>query len=710
MQPKLLHPRSPIHHQLVCAAPCFSLKFRLPEQSTREKRLPHQIMSSLPPPSQAGPPSSKAWEQHREMLRQHQSMPSLPTRYRADQPNSGVWEYHKETLRQLYLLQGKPLKEVMALMRQEHDFEATYVACLYFTLNLKAKIPSSDKMYKYHFKRWNFRKNMTKDESRSYEADAVAGRAVILPASNGRELGSQRLRARIGKSTSFGFPASEQHPIKFNHPDIFRHTELALHAIQNHSKARLKGWDLAKYHQDNTATELWASAMCLAAHAISTGNDVGSNYRILNRSAAEFSSVLQKQEPILIWSTFTVIIELLRLGPRLGMAFIKVVAEFCFSYLPKDDPLKGLWTAIMRIDPENIPELIARLTRAQIDFFRGRREIAATNRFLLNYIRTSAKHLHDRGLLASQATHDQMDAIIGTLRAILNSGLDTSASITDRLIAAYLFKACIHLDDGEYREVEAILDEVGPESHHDNGMSKPQMVNFYEIKAEMLLKRGQQERGDYVASEQYYWKALTTAQQSLAEKLPSRIGYCFVALGHFYAAMGNTEAVKRVQALYEEYLTQMAGDVARHPPYLIETVKNAKRIETGRHLELEKAYRREVEEVLQSRTSVDRMAQVADALSHLGPGQHTIDIDVRWKLSDFVSQGLDDIKDLPAVMTITGEPAESYVDSCEGYIKATWGNHSSVVEFFQNFVNSGLDVSSISGMFKFPIPIKIDIS
>lgn len=110
-------------------------------------------------------------------------MESLPTRSRADQPNSGIWEQHRETLRRLYLLEAKPLKKVMEIMRKEHGFEAT------------------DKMYKYHFKRWKFKKNITKVDRGSYEADTASGRAVILPSSNGRQLGSQRLKARIQKAS-----------------------------------------------------------------------------------------------------------------------------------------------------------------------------------------------------------------------------------------------------------------------------------------------------------------------------------------------------------------------------------------------------------------------------------------------------------------------------------------------------------------------------
>lgn len=133
MQPKPCGiPRSPVHRQLSAPLRAFQSDSGSLAHKHQRNTTPHQIMSSLSSPSQADPPESGVREQHKEMLRQHQSMSSLPTRSRADQPNSGVWEQHKETLRQLYLLQGNPLKQVMKIMHQEHDFVATYVTCLFF--------------------------------------------------------------------------------------------------------------------------------------------------------------------------------------------------------------------------------------------------------------------------------------------------------------------------------------------------------------------------------------------------------------------------------------------------------------------------------------------------------------------------------------------------------------------------------------------------
>lgn len=528
---------------------------------------------------------------------------------------------------------------------------------------------------------------MTRNESREYEADVVAGRAVILPFIHGRELGSLRLKSRIQRTVT-------QLPMMINSPDIFRLTEISLGMVAEHSRARLKVWNLADFHEEVTETESWAAAACLAGYAISTTQGVEANFKVLSKAGQQFIPILEKQEPMLIWSTFTVIIQLLKVSPRLGMAFIRVAAEAC-SRLPSNDPLRHLWGAILRTDPSDIPQLIARLTGAQIEVLRT--ETGPDNRFVLNYVRTSAKHLHDRALITPLETHAQMDSIIQVLGPSPYSSLNNSPSDRNVLIAAYLFKACIHLDAQEYDEVEAILCQVDPDDPQGYGMSDPQMVNFYEIKAEMLLRRGH-----YDASEEYYWKTLRTAQEKLSKTMPSRIGYCFMALGQFYEVTKNTEESGRVKALYEEHLQWMAGDEFVPQPFDTAALEFE---------ELQLTETRNVQDEGYTIPTIDGMDvhgdlnlvlakpmdQVSHSLSYLGPGQHTVNVDVEWELSDFVTKGLDNIQDLRTVMTITGEPAESYVSTCEGYITSTWNRTSSVVGFCQKFVALPLEYSSTAG-------------
>ena len=63
------------------------------------------------------------------------------------------------------------------------------------------------------------------------------------------------------------------------------------------------------------------------------------------------------------------------------------------------------------------------------------------------------------------------------------------------------------------------------------------------------------------------------------------------------------------------------------------------------------------------------MTQVWNALSYIEGGPHTVNIDVKWQLPEFVRDSLDKTQDLATVLTITGEPDKAYVCSCEDYVK-----------------------------------------
>ncbi|KAF7539190.1 hypothetical protein G7054_g2342 [Neopestalotiopsis clavispora] len=400
---------------------------------------------------------------------------------------------------------------------------------------------------------------MTQREAQRHEADAVAGRGVVLPFAFGRELGSQRLKLRIMKLNC---------PAKLNSPDTFNLSELALHCVVNHSRERLKSWDLPNYKPSNSATESWAHEACLAGSAISASNEAGANanYRVLSKAALDFNRILQKQEPMLVWSTCTIVIQLFEMDVDLALYFIRVVLHFCRTQLQDNNPLLTLWKAISRTNPDNIRGLITQIAAAQLDYLR--QEIGTANSFVVKYIKSSAKYLHDRKLLEPFEAHKQMDSVILALQQQLRQpGSDYEASLKNQFISANLFQACIYLDYKQWDSVDEILERIEPEVKAGFGIDPAQVVNFYEIKAEMLMERGDSERGDYVLSEEHYQKALIIAQQRLSETMPGRTGYVFVALVELYRRAGNTIKLEETQARYNEHVKRMAGDVTDQLPF-----------------------------------------------------------------------------------------------------------------------------------------------
>ncbi|KAI1352567.1 hypothetical protein F5Y01DRAFT_91915 [Xylaria sp. FL0043] len=147
----------------------------------RSPALPSPVLTppaTLSPQSAQSPPAQTPPTQP-AVIRSHELEPVKPTptqmqsvfssqtgeAYRSQQHTSQVWESHKDEIRRLYLDENRPLKEVMAIMRQR-GFRATV------------------RMYKSRFDKWGFSKNNSKRE------------VVTM-------LQVQRQRNALGKRTTF---------------------------------------------------------------------------------------------------------------------------------------------------------------------------------------------------------------------------------------------------------------------------------------------------------------------------------------------------------------------------------------------------------------------------------------------------------------------------------------------------------------------------
>lgn len=74
------------------------------------------------------------------------------------------WERHKETIRHLYLHQDKTLKQVMKVMKDVHNFQATYSSPPSLIMcHTLIRIPSAGQ-FERQIQKWCFRKNLTQVE------------------------------------------------------------------------------------------------------------------------------------------------------------------------------------------------------------------------------------------------------------------------------------------------------------------------------------------------------------------------------------------------------------------------------------------------------------------------------------------------------------------------------------------------------------------
>ncbi|KAI1861570.1 hypothetical protein JX265_009537 [Neoarthrinium moseri] len=467
----------------------------------------------------------------------------LPFRTARSGPSTVEWQEYKDRIAFLYLEEDRPLNEVMEIMLTNHGFKA------------------SVRMYKFRFQQWGFRKYLSKEESKRFVAEAVTRKDADLPVVHGRELGSKRLKARRTRlhRQSSRVMATESRgentllPMKIDPPDVFRLADNSLRAVIALSKEQLKLWGLTLHDDKRTDTANWASKTYLAAYRIYKRQEVASNFQVLNKACDEYKDVVRKQEPHLIYATYTAVLQLLRAGNELAMSFLRLAMGLCSIYFGRSHPLTLLWANLLRLDPNELRQLAIPLMDAQFELFL--REMPEGNTFLPLYSIDVTKLLGDLNVISNEAALSRYDSTIESLRHQIRSGLNAKMAEA-RLIPTLIFTTLTCLDTQEYGRAEAALAEA-EELIDARGEVTLQKVNLLETKAELLY-----ETGNYGASELHYKKALETAQKlfGTSEAGRIRIGHSFTALENFYIQRGDMEGAELVRSGYDEHLKHIVGE------------------------------------------------------------------------------------------------------------------------------------------------------
>lgn len=71
------------------------------------------------------------------------------------------WDGYKAVIQKLYLTEDKPLKDVMAFMKDEYSFHATYAQFQSLYEGCALIVSYSRAQYERQFKKWKFRKNLS---------------------------------------------------------------------------------------------------------------------------------------------------------------------------------------------------------------------------------------------------------------------------------------------------------------------------------------------------------------------------------------------------------------------------------------------------------------------------------------------------------------------------------------------------------------------
>ncbi|OAQ98914.1 hypothetical protein LLEC1_03181 [Akanthomyces lecanii] len=220
-----------------------------------------------------------------------------------------IWEHHKPIIRSLYLDDRKPLKEVMSIMAERYNFQAT------------------PKMYKTRFSQWGFAKNNTEDEvkrllSMKFQRDAEGKISEFVR--NGRvvNLGTYLKRKGVTEYDLIDFeqpvdlpahircrtPTPPPPPIYFHTPELLRAQEIL---VGNVRKAFLQchqfetdvgtqvGWTVVQ------TWGAWSSEILLEANFFFEALDTDTGGQSLMRAFKQLEQDLKTLSPLGIFELLT---------------------------------------------------------------------------------------------------------------------------------------------------------------------------------------------------------------------------------------------------------------------------------------------------------------------------------------------------------------------------------------------------------------------
>ncbi|KAL6863247.1 hypothetical protein ACO1O0_003492 [Amphichorda felina] len=282
------------------------------------------------------------------------SRPSIINRPSREQVPAEAWEGFKATIRDLYLEQRKPLKEVMSIMAEKYNFQAT------------------PKMYKTRFSQWGFVKNNTEDEvkkllSMKFQRDAEGkvsefvrnGKIVNLGTYLKRkgvteyDLVDFELPANLPSHIRCRTPTPPPAPEYLKSPDLMRAQELV---VGNMRKAFLqcRQWELETERQVGwPSTMVWgapSSEMLTEANFYFEASDVDSGGQCLMNAFNQLEIDLKQLSPQAI---LEVLLGMVRRDPGLMTALCKYVAAFSTTNYDRSHPLRQIFTCLYEVQQKH---------------------------------------------------------------------------------------------------------------------------------------------------------------------------------------------------------------------------------------------------------------------------------------------------------------------------------------------------------------------
>ncbi|KAM4061573.1 clr5 domain-containing protein [Hirsutella rhossiliensis] len=273
-----------------------------------------------------------------------------------------AWEQFKSTIRALYLDERRPLKEVMNVMAEKYNFQAT------------------PKMYKTRFSQWGFVKNNTEDEvkrllSMKFQRDAEGKVSEFVR--NGRvvNLGTYLKRKGVTEYDLIDFelpadlpahvkcrtPTPPPAPEYLRSPDLVRAQELVvgnmrkafLHCRQVEVETDTQvGW---------STTMVWgagSSDLLMEANFYFEARDADQGGHFLMRAFKQLEVDLRKLSPVGINE---LLLGMVQRDPGMMTALCKYLAAYSTTNLERSHPLRQIFTCLYEVQQKHGPGTLSDL-------------------------------------------------------------------------------------------------------------------------------------------------------------------------------------------------------------------------------------------------------------------------------------------------------------------------------------------------------------
>ncbi|PNY26171.1 Uncharacterized protein TCAP_03895 [Tolypocladium capitatum] len=284
------------------------------------------------------------------------------TRPSREQVPAEAWEQFKSTIRMLYLEERRPLKEVMAVMAEEYNFQAT------------------PKMYKTRFSQWGFVKNNTEDEvkrllSMKFQRDAEGKVSEFVR--NGRvvNLGTYLKRKGVTEYDLIDFelpadlpahvrcrtPTPPPVPGYMRSPDLLRAQELVvgnmrkafLHCrqVEEEMDAQI-GWPV---------TMVWgagSSDLLLEANFYFEARDADQGGNFLMMAFKQLEVDLKKLSPLGIKE---LLLGMVHRDPGMMTALCKYLAAYSTTNFERSHPLRQIFSCLYEVQQKHGPGTLSEL-------------------------------------------------------------------------------------------------------------------------------------------------------------------------------------------------------------------------------------------------------------------------------------------------------------------------------------------------------------